>query len=182
MKNPWEYMSAKTSSIKKKSDKNKESEEEKNVDGNKQDDQPILKIIKNKELKRIARNLIKFWETPVEGFEAFWIAVIEMGLIRFLFFFFVMPFVIFAAVETTARQHQIHHIQTAINEHLVSRAKAMDDYYKESPYCVSPTAGTKCAECTPYNKKSLKNPLQSQHIFLVVDSETHLQLISLFIG
>ena len=54
-------------------------------------------------MKRIARNLIKFWETPVEGFEAFWIAVIEMGLIRFIFFFFVMPFVIFAAVETTAR-------------------------------------------------------------------------------
>ena len=47
--------------------------------------------------------MIKFWETPVEGFEAFWIAVIEMGLIRFIFFFFVMPFVIFAAVETTAR-------------------------------------------------------------------------------
>ena len=45
MKNPWEYMSAKTSSIKKKSDKNKESEEE-NVDGTKQDDPPILKIIK----------------------------------------------------------------------------------------------------------------------------------------
>jgi len=45
MKNPWEYMSAKTSSIKKKSDKNKESEEE-NVDGSKQDDHPILKIIK----------------------------------------------------------------------------------------------------------------------------------------
>ena len=45
MKNPWEYMSAKTSSIKKKSDKNKESEEE-NVDGSKQDDPPILKIIK----------------------------------------------------------------------------------------------------------------------------------------
>ena len=45
MKNPWEYMSTKTSSIKKKSDKNKESEEE-NVDGSKQDDHPILKIIK----------------------------------------------------------------------------------------------------------------------------------------
>jgi hypothetical protein len=47
--------------------------------------------------------LIKFWETPVEGFEAFMFAVMEMGLIRFMFLFFVMPFVIFAAVESTAR-------------------------------------------------------------------------------
>ena len=61
-------------------------------------------------MKRIARNLLKFWETPVEGFEAFWIAVIEMGLIRFIFFFFVMPFVIFAAVETTARYVHIEFI------------------------------------------------------------------------
>jgi len=155
MKNPWEYMSTKNTN-KKTSGKNNNSEEE-NVDGSKPDDLQILKLIKNKELKRIARNLIKFWETPVEGFEAFWIAVIEMGLIRFIFFFFVMPFVIFAAVETTARQHQIHHIQTAINDHLVSRAKAVEDYHKASPYCVSPAAGTQCANCTPYNYDTFKD-------------------------
>ena len=47
--------------------------------------------------------MLKFWETPAEGVEAFLIALIEMGLIRLLFFFFVMPFIIFAAVENTAR-------------------------------------------------------------------------------
>ena len=45
MKNPWEYMSTKTTSNKKKSEKNNDSEGEA-TDGNRQDDPPILKIIK----------------------------------------------------------------------------------------------------------------------------------------
>ena len=45
MKNPWEYMSAKSSTNKKKIDKNNDSEKE-NVDGSKHDDPQILKLIK----------------------------------------------------------------------------------------------------------------------------------------
>ena len=44
MKNPWEYMSTKTTS-KKTSGKNNDSEAE-NVDGSKPDDVQILKLIK----------------------------------------------------------------------------------------------------------------------------------------
>ena len=33
----------------------------------------------------------------------------------------------------------------------------MEDYYKSSPYCVAPKAGTQCANCTPYNYATFKD-------------------------
>ena len=39
----------------------------------------------------------------------------------------------------------------------MSRAKAVEDYHKASPYCVSPAAGTQCANCTPYNYDTFKD-------------------------
>jgi hypothetical protein len=55
------------------------------------------------------------------------------------------------------RQHQIHKVQTAINEHLVSRANAMAEKYKSKAYCVANTPGTTCANCTPYNSETFKD-------------------------
>jgi len=57
----------------------------------------------------------------------------------------------------TNRQHQIHKVQTAINEHLVSRANAMAEQYKSKAYCVAPTPGTTCSNCTPYNYETFKD-------------------------
>ena len=49
------------------------------------------------------------------------------------------------------RQHQIHKIQTTINDHLVSRAKAMNEQYKSKAYCIAPTPNTSCAKCMAYD-------------------------------
>ena len=55
------------------------------------------------------------------------------------------------------RQHTIHKMETTINEHLLSRAKEIQEKQKSRAYCLAPIPNTSCASCLSYDPQTFKD-------------------------